>query len=713
MKRKKGQWNMPLKEKLLEFMREKAYKPVTDLELIQALNIDMEEADLFLKTLCHMEKDGLVVKNRRGRYGIPERMNLIVGTLEGHPGGYAFLIAESQDEEDVYISRENTNGALHGDRVIVRPKIRVKGDAKREGEVIRILRRAKKKVVGTLEKGKNFSFVIPDDKRFFYDIYVPRENTSGAKTGQKVVVRITNWPERRRNPEGEIIEVLGYQDDPGMDIISIIKKYDLRLDFPGRVKNQLEKIPDEVREDDQKGREDFRDKRVITIDGEDAKDLDDAVSIESLSDGYRLGVHIADVSYYVKEKSPIDIEAMKRGCSVYLVDRAIPMLPPKLSNGICSLNPNTVRLTMSIIIDFDAAAKIKSYRITPGIIKSCERMNYTEVTSILEGKSPDLINRYGYLIKDLELMRELAEKLSRNRINRGSIEFNIEEAKVILDDNGYPINVIKEKRAISHRIIEEFMLSANQIIAEHMYWLKIPFVYRIHEVPDEEKMLALEEFLYNLGYSIKGVRNIKPKTLQQIIEKAKGKPEEKLINTVLLRSLKRARYSEQNAGHFGLAAGFYTHFTAPIRRYPDLIIHRIIREHLEGRLDSARQKKLNKILSKMAKIASERERIAEEAERETVELKIAEYMAERVGNIYNGVISGITPFGIFIELDNTVEGLIHVSNMEDDYYTFDEKTVTLKGEGTGKVYQIGDAAEVKVIKVNIPERQIDFAFVNG
>ncbi|NLC62586.1 MAG: ribonuclease R [Thermoanaerobacterales bacterium] len=713
MKRKKGQWNMPLKEKLLEFMREKAYKPVTDLELIQALNIDMEEADLFLKTLCHMEKDGLVVKNRRGRYGIPERMNLIVGTLEGHPGGYAFLIAESQDEEDVYISRENTNGALHGDRVIVRPKIRVKGDAKREGEVIRILRRAKKKVVGTLEKGKNFSFVIPDDKRFFYDIYVPRENTSGAKTGQKVVVRITNWPERRRNPEGEIIEVLGYQDDPGMDIISIIKKYDLRLDFPGRVKNQLEKIPDEVSEDDQNGREDFRAKRVITIDGEDAKDLDDAVSIESLSDGYRLGVHIADVSYYVKEKSPIDIEAMKRGCSVYLVDRAIPMLPPKLSNGICSLNPNTVRLTMSIIIDFDAAAKIKSYRITPGIIKSCERMNYTEVTSILEGKSPDLIKRYGYLIKDLELMRELAEKLSRNRINRGSIEFNIEEAKVILDDNGYPINVIKEKRAISHRIIEEFMLSANQIIAEHMYWLKIRFVYRIHEVPDEEKMLALEEFLYNLGYSIKGVRNIKPKTLQQIIEKAKGKPEEKLINTVLLRSLKRARYSEQNAGHFGLAAGFYTHFTAPIRRYPDLIIHRIIREHLEGRLDSARQKKLNKILSKMAKIASERERIAEEAERETVELKIAEYMAERVGNIYNGVISGITPFGIFIELDNTVEGLIHVSNMEDDYYTFDEKTVTLKGEGTGKVYQIGDAAEVKVIKVNISERQIDFAFVNG
>ncbi len=702
---------MPLKESLLEYMREKAYKPVTDAELLQALNIDLKEADLFLKTLDHMEREGLVVKNRRGRYGVPERMNLVVGFLEGHPGGYAFFIPEKPDEDDIYISRENINGALHGDRVIVRPKIRAKGDSKAEGEVIRILKRARKKVVGTLERGKHFSFVIPDDKRFYYDIFIPKEKTREAKTSQKVVVRITNWPEKRRNPEGEIIEVLGYQDEPGIDIISIIKKYDLHLDFPGKVKKQLEEIPDEVMESDLEGRADFRHKKVVTIDGEDAKDLDDAVSIEHLGEGYRLGVHIADVGFYVKERSPLDVEALKRGCSVYLVDRAIPMLPPKLSNGICSLNPNTNRLTMSIIIDFDATAKVKNYKITPGVIKTCERMTYTEVTKILEEKDPDVLSRYDYLIEDLELMRELAEKLSENRFARGSIDFNIEEAKVILDDNGQPIDVIKDERRVSHRIIEEFMLAANEVIAEHMYWLKVPFVYRIHEVPDEEKMFALEEFLYNLGYSIKGIRNIKPKTLQQIIEKARGRSEERLVNTVLLRSLKRARYSEQNSGHFGLAAGFYTHFTSPIRRYPDLIIHRIIREHLEGRLDPARQDKLSKILGKIAQISSERERIAEEAERETVELKIAEYMADRLGNVYDGVISGVMPFGIFVELDNTIEGLVHVSNMEDDYYRFDEKSITMRGERTGKIYRIGEAVKVKVIKVNLPERQIDFALI--
>ncbi len=702
---------MPLKESLLQYMKEKAYKPVTDSELLQALNIDSKEADLFLKTLNHMEREGLVVKNRRGRYGLPERMNLIVGSLEGHPGGYAFLIPEKPDEDDIYISRENINGALHGDRVIVRPIIRAKEGSKGEGEVIRILKRGKKKIVGTLERGKHFSFVIPDDKRFYYDIFIPREKTRDAKTGQKVVVRITNWPEKRRNPEGEIVEVLGYQDEPGIDIISIIKKYDLHLDFPVKVKKQLEEIPDEVRRSDLEGRVDFRHKKVITIDGEDAKDLDDAVSIERLDEGYRLGVHIADVGFYVRERSPLDVEALKRGCSVYLVDRAIPMLPPKLSNGICSLNPKTNRLTMSIIIDFDAAAKVKSYKITPGIIKTCERMTYTEVTKILEEKDPDVLSRYDYLVDDLELMRELAEKLSKNRFARGSIDFNIEEAKVILDDDGRPIDVRKEERNISHRIIEEFMLAANEAVAEHMYWLKVPFVYRIHEVPDEEKMFALEEFLYNLGYSIKGIRNIKPKTLQQIIERAKGKPEERLVNTVLLRSLKRARYSERNSGHFGLAARYYTHFTSPIRRYPDLVAHRIIRDHLEGKLDSARQDKLIKILGKIAQISSERERIAEEAERETVEFKIAEYMADRLGNVYDGVISGVMPFGVFVELDNTIEGLVHVSNMEDDYYMFDEKSITMRGERTGKIYRIGQAVKVRVLKVNLPERQIDFVII--
>ncbi|HHW03666.1 MAG TPA: ribonuclease R [Thermoanaerobacterales bacterium] len=704
---------MPFKEQLIEFMRQEAYKPMTESELAQALNIEAGELDLLLKALYYMEKEGLVVKTRRGRYGIPEKMNLVVGMIEGHPKGYAFLIPENQDIDDIYISREDLNGALHGDKVVVRPKLPARHEGKTEGEVIRILKRASKKVVGTIERDRHFSFVIPDDKRFYYDIFVPKDQTMGAKSGQKVVVKITRWPEKRRNPEGEVVEVLGYEGEKGVDVLSIIKKYDLPLEFPKKVLNQLESIPDEVRPEDLKGREDFRDKKIVTIDGEDAKDLDDAVEIERTKDGYRLGVHIADVSYYVREKSPLDIEAMKRGTSVYLVDRVIPMLPPKLSNGICSLNPRTDRLTMSIIIDFDENADVKSYRITPGVIKTCERMTYTEVTKILEENDADAIKRYEYLVEDFRLMEELARKLTAKRFSRGSIDFNIEEAKVILDESGSPVDVVKEERRIANRIIEEFMLAANEAIAEHMYWLKAPFVYRVHEVPDEEKMFSLREFLYNLGYTIKDIKNIKPKALQDILEKVKGRSEERVVNTVLLRSLKRARYSEENLGHFGLAAHFYTHFTSPIRRYPDLMIHRIIREHLEGRLDEARQEKLNKVVARVAKISSERERIAEEAERESTDLKIAEYMARRIGNTYEGVISGVTSFGLFVELENTVEGLVHVSNLEDDFYHFDEKSITLRGERTGRVFRIGDAVRVRVSKVNVPERQIDFELVEA
>ncbi|MDN5311575.1 MAG: ribonuclease [Thermoanaerobacteraceae bacterium] len=704
---------MPFKEQLIEFMKQEAYKPMTENELAQALNVHAGELDLLLKALNYMEKEGLVVKTRRGRYGIPEKMNLVVGMIEGHPKGYAFLIPENQDIDDIYISREDLNGALHGDKVVVRPKLPARHEGKTEGEVIRILKRASKKVVGIIERDRYFSFVTPDDKRFYYDIFVPKDQTMGAKSGQKVVVKITRWPEKRRNPEGEVIEVLGYEGEKGIDILSIIKKYDLPLEFPKKVLNQLEDIPDEVRQEDLEGREDFRDKKIVTIDGEDAKDLDDAVGVERIQGGYRLGVHIADVSYYVREKSPLDIEAMKRGTSVYLVDRVIPMLPPKLSNGICSLNPRTDRLTMSVVIDFDKDAKVKSYRITPGIIKTCERMTYTEVTKILEENDPDTMKRYEYLVEDFRLMEELAKKLTAKRFSRGSIDFNIEEAKVILNDSGNPVDVVKEERRTANHIIEEFMLAANEVIAEHMYWLKTPFVYRVHEVPDEEKMFSLREFLYNLGYTIKGIKNIKPKALQEILEKVKGRSEERVVNTVLLRSLKRARYSEENLGHFGLAAHFYTHFTSPIRRYPDLMIHRIIREHLEGRLDAKRQEKLSKIVARVAKISSERERIADEAERESNDLKIAEYMARRIGNIYDGIVSGVTPFGMFVELENTVEGLVHVSNLEDDFYHFDEESITLRGERTGRVFRIGDAVRVRVSKVNVPERQIDFELVNN
>lgn len=702
---------MAFAEHLLDFMREKAYKPMTEGELISALNIDPKETDLLLKTLNYLEKQGLVVKNRRGKYGVPEKMNLIVGKLEGHPGGYAFLLPDDPEIDDIYISREDMNGAMHGDRVLVRPKIAAKANSKAEGEVIRILQRALKTVVGTVERGKHFSFVVPDDKRIFYDLYVPKDKTIGAKNGQKVVAKITEWPEKRRNPSGEIVEILGYPDEPGVDVLSIIKKYELPLDFPEKVKRQVQQIPDEVLREDLVGREDFRHLKTITIDNEDAKDLDDAVSIEKTSDGYRLGVHIADVSYYVEEKSPLDVEALKRGCSVYLVDRVIPMLPPKLSNGICSLNPRADRLTMSVIIDFDSEANIKGYKITPGVIKTCERMTYTQVNKILEEEDKETIERFDYLVEDLHWMKELAEKLSHKRFARGSLDFELDEAKVILDENGHPVDVVKEERRISSSIIEEFMIVANEVVAEHIFWLKIPLVYRIHENPDEEKINSLKEFLYNFGYTLKGTQNLKPKSLQQILEQVKGKPEQRLINTMLLRSLRQARYSGVNFGHFGLASLYYTHFTAPIRRYPDLVVHRILRKQLQNDIDQKQEKKLVKIVERVAKLSSERERVAEEAERESVDLKIAEYMASRIGETYEAIVSGVTSFGIFVELDNTIEGLVHVSHMEDDYYHFNEKTMALIGERTGKTFRIGDVVQVKVYNVNIAERHIDFVLV--
>lgn len=690
-------------------MKSEGYRPMTEGEILVALDLDIKEADLLLKTLQSMEKEGLVVKNRKGRYGLPERMNLVVGHLEGNPKGYAFLIPDNPEMEDIYIGLENLNGAVHGDRVIVRPLFKPSG-GRLEGEVVRILKRASTRIVGTIECRKQFAFVTPDDKRFYFDVFVPKSDTAGAKSGQKVVVSITRWPEGRRNPEGRVTEILGYEDEPGIDVLAVIKKYNLPLEFPEKVLRQAEQIPEEITDEELKGRLDLRNEKIVTIDGEDAKDLDDAVSVKKIPGGYRLGVHIADVSYYVKEDTPLDKEARKRGCSVYLVDRVIPMLPPKLSNGICSLNPKVPRLTMSVIIDFDESARVRSYQITPSIIRTCERMTYTAVNKILEENDEETVKRYEYLIEDFKLMEELAAKLNRKRFERGSLDFNFEEAKVILDESGRTVEIRKEKRRTGERIIEEFMLAANEVIAEHMYWLKVPFVYRVHEIPDMEKMYALQEFLHNLGYSIKGIKNIKPKALQQILEAVKGKPEERVVSTVLLRSLKRARYSEENLGHFGLASHYYTHFTSPIRRYPDLVIHRILREQLEGKLDEERMEYLNEVLGRIAKHSSERERIAEEAERETVELKMAEYMAGKIGEVFPGIISSVTPFGFFVELENTVEGLVHVSTLEDDFYRFDEKSITLRGERTKKVFKIGDRVKVRVARVNKNERQIDFIF---
>ncbi|NMA57773.1 ribonuclease R, partial [Clostridium cochlearium] len=574
---------MKIQETLVEFMKEQAYKPMNLKELAKVFNIKSDDIEDFKKVLDYMEKDGLVVKTRTEHYGVPEKMGLLVGKVQGHQRGYAFLIPED-DREDVFIPASGLNGAMNGDKVVVKVFKEIKEGKRSEGEVIRILDRVNKTVIGTFEDSKNFGFVVPDEKRIYQDIYIPKGNTMGAHAGDIVIAEITKWPEKRRSPEGKIVEILGKKGEKGIDILTIIKKYNLPEEFPEKVQKYTENIPDEIKEEEYNNRVDLRDKKIITIDGEDAKDLDDAISIEKLPNGnFYLGVHIADVSNYVKEKNPLDKEALKRGTSVYLVDRVIPMLPKKLSNGICSLNPKVDRLTLSCFMEIDKTGKVLNHKVVESVINSSERMTYTDVNKILKDNDQQLIKKYDYLMENFKLMEELCKILYKKRINRGAIDFDFEECKIILDEEGKPVEIKPYEREIGNRIIEEFMLVCNETIAEYMFWANIPFVYRIHEEPDSEKLQHFNEFVYNLGYSIKYSKEIHPKALQEVVEKVKGKKEETVINTLLLRSLKQAKYSPECVGHFGLAARYYCHFTSPIRRYPDLIIHRIIKEYIKGR----------------------------------------------------------------------------------------------------------------------------------
>ncbi|SKA93672.1 RNAse R [Caloramator quimbayensis] len=703
-----------IKDKLLAFMKEEAYKPMTAEELSNIFDVDFKELKTFYKILDEMEEEGLIVKTRKNRYGILEKMNLVVGKLQGNPKGYGFLIPDDVGIEDIYVSGENMNGAMNNDRVIVKILKERTANKRVEGEVIRILKRANNKVVGTFEKSQNFGFVIPDDKRIYQDIFIPKADMNGAKTGYKVVVEVTKWPENRRNPEGRIIEILGNKDKPGVDILSIIKKYNLPEEFPEEVEEYAESISEEIPEKEINRRRDLRNLKIVTIDGEDAKDLDDAVSIEKLPNGkYRLGVHIADVTYYVKEKSPLDKEAFERATSVYLVDRVIPMLPKKLSNGLCSLNPKVDRLTLSCVMTIDSTGKVVEHEIFESIIKTSERMTYTDVTKILRDKDEDTIKRYDYLYEDFKLMEELCKILYNKRMQRGALDFDFEECKIILDEKGRPVEIKPYEREIANRIIEEFMIVCNETVAEYMYWAGIPFVYRIHENPDEEKIRVFSEFIYNLGYYLKPVADMHPKVLQEVLNAVKDKPEQVIIDTLLLRSLKQARYSPESTGHFGLASRYYCHFTSPIRRYPDLTIHRIIKDYINGRIDEKKMQKYSKFVEKASKQSSDMERLAQEAERETDDLKKVEYMSERIGEVYDGVISSVTSFGMFVELPNTIEGLVHMSNMDDDYYIYDEKHYTLIGEKFKKVYRLGDKVKVKVVKTDIDSRTIDFTLVEG
>ena len=700
---------MGIRRNIIKFMEEKSYKPMLKEEIGIRFGLEGKELNALYNALDDMEKEGVIIRNRNERYGLIDKMNLAVGKLEGNEKGFGFLIADDKTKEDIFIPAEGMNGGLHGDRVVVRITSKGEVGRKEEGEVLKILERANQTIVGTYESSKNFGFVIPDNSRIAYDVFIPKAYTNSAKTNQKVVVEITRWPEQRRNPEGKIVEILGFVGEKGTDILSIIKQFKLSEEFPQKVQEQASMIEQEVSKEAIEKRVDLRNLKTFTIDGADAKDLDDAVSIETLDNGnYMLGVHIADVSHYVGERSVLDKEAYKRGNSVYLLDRVIPMLPKEISNGICSLYPDKDRLTLSVFMEIDKDGNVKDHEIVEGVIRSQQRLVYDDVSNFLENDDQEAAKKLVNVSEELKLMEELCHILYNKRERRGSIDFDFPEARIILDEDGIPIDIVKEDRRIANRMIEEFMLACNETIAEHMYWAEMPFLYRIHEEPEMERINEFNKFIHNFGYLIKGTQEIHPKELQRLTKEVKGKKEETLINTLLLRSLKKARYSSEEDIHFGLAAKYYTHFTAPIRRYPDLQIHRIIKSYVNGKLNLNEQDRLDRILPKVADHTSMTERTAEEAEREVEDLKVAEYMSTRIGNEYKGMVSSLTNFGMFVQLDNTVEGLIRYSDMVDDYYEFDEKNYYVIGVHTRKIYRLGDIVKIRVTKADLVKRTIDF-----
>ncbi|MGD6940608.1 ribonuclease R [Cytobacillus gottheilii] len=695
-------------------MKDEAYKPLTVQELEEAFGIE-DSADFkdFVKALVVMEEKGLVVRTRSNRYGLPEKMNLIRGKMIGHAKGFAFVVPDEQGMDDIFIPPNETNNAMHGDIVLARVTAESSGQ-RREGTIVRILERGIQQIVGTYTESKHFGFVIPDDKKFASDIFIPKASSKGAIEGHKVVVKLTTYPEGRKSAEGEVIEILGHKNDPGVDILSVIHKHGLPMEFPEDVLKQASDTPETIDESELKNRRDLRNETIVTIDGADAKDLDDAVTVTKLENGnYRLGVHIADVTYYVTEDSSIDREAADRATSVYLVDRVIPMIPHRLSNGICSLNPQVDRLTLSCNMEITEDGEVVNHEIYQSVIKTAERMTYHDVNKILEDEDEELTKRYEPLVPMFKMMEELAAILRKKRMQRGAIDFDFKEAKVLVDDEGAPKEVVIRERSVAERLIEEFMLAANETVAEHFHWMEVPFIYRIHEDPKEDKLRRFFEFITNFGYIVKGTANaVHPRALQEIIEEVQGKPEEMVVSTVMLRSMQQAKYDPESLGHFGLSTEFYTHFTSPIRRYPDLIVHRLIRTYLiEGKIDQATREKWNMLLPDIAEHSSNMERRAVEAERETDELKKAEYMADKIGEEYDGIISSVTNFGMFVELPNTIEGLVHVSYMTDDYYRYEERHMAMIGERTGKVFRIGDEITVRVVNVNKDERSIDFEIV--
>jgi ribonuclease R len=676
-------------------------------ELSIMLEVKREDRPQLERILLELQQEGKIILTKRGKYKKAESRQ-IIGTFTAHPKGFGFVSIEGE-EEDVFIPAAKVNGAMHQDVVEISVSPEETGPRK-EGAVLHIIERGIKQLVCTYEESANFGFGVPDDVKFGRDIFIPKERSKGAVAGHKVVVELTDYGKNGKNPEGKVVEILGHINDPGVDILSIIRAYDLPVDFSDKIMQQVENVSKAVSDADMAGRKDLRDWQMVTIDGEDAKDLDDAVSLTMEGENYILGVHIADVSNYVQEHSALDVEALKRGTSVYLVDRVIPMLPHALSNGICSLNQGENRLALSCIMTINPKGEVIDHEIAETVIKVDRRMTYTNVKKILEDEDPSVIAEYEELVPMFERMEKLAELLRKRRMKRGSIDFDFPETKVRLDQNGTPIDIAPYDRNVATKIIEDFMLIANETVAQDYYWQEIPFVYRTHERPDREKIHSLSTFINNFGYTIHiGPDEVHPKELQKLLEKIEGSDEESLISRLTLRSMKQARYTTACSGHFGLAADYYCHFTSPIRRYPDLQIHRIIKENLRGRMNEKRREHYEEILPEVAKQSSKMERRAEEAERETIKQKKAEYMEQFVGEEFEGVISGVTEWGFFVELPNTVEGLVRVTELRDDFYQFYEDTYELVGEATGRRYKLGQKIAVRLIAADRLMRTVDFS----
>lgn len=704
---------MNIKDKVLMLMKEEAYRPLSKQELVQIFEIGKKDKEIFYDVLKEMEEEGLIYKTKKEKYGVPEKMNMYVGRLSVHPRGFGFLDIGVEGERDIFVPANGLNGAMHGDKVIARKVASETAQSRVEGEVIKIIERGTTEVVGRYEGSKNFGFVVSENKRITADVFIPKKDSMDAKTGHIVVCKITKFPQKGRNPEGKIIEILGKEGEKGVDVLSIIKQNGLPEEFPKKVLREAEDISDSIDKNEIEKRLDLRSHNIYTIDGADAKDLDDAISIEKLENGnYKLGVHIADVSHYVREGQPLDKEAIKRGTSVYLVDTVIPMLPPKLSNGVCSLHPDVDRLTLSCIMEISPKGKVLDHQIVESVINSKARLIYEDVSDILENDDKEKAKEFSGVLDELRLSEELARILMERRFSRGAMDFDFPESKIIMDEAGNVVDIKKYDRRIANKIIEEFMLIANETVAEQFHWAQIPFVYRVHENPDPEKMQNLASFISAFGYSLKGeIEDMHPKELQKLLEDIEGTKEELVISTIMLRSLKQARYSPQGTGHFGLAAKYYCHFTSPIRRYPDLQIHRIIKEYLKGKIVEQRLENLKVIVEKAAEQSSIREREADEAQRQIEDLRKAEYMVQHIGEEFEGIISSITSFGMFIELYNTIEGLIRLHDLSDDYYIYDEKNLTLMGEHTKKTFKIGDRVKIKVDNVNLSMREINFTLV--